>query len=328
MSAEPVGFADTFGRRFYYLRLSITEVCNFRCTYCLPNGYDGPSPSAFLHRDELVRVMRVFSRHGTRKIRLTGGEPVIRRDLPDLIEDAASTPGIEQVALTTNGYRLAENLERWQAAGLDQLNLSMDSLDPAQFQAITGHDLLKPILAGLDKALAMGITTKVNAVYMRDVNDRLGEFLHWLKDTPVTLRFIEVMETGAQPSFFHDHHVPLTNIKQQLLLEGWQPVVRRSDAGPAQEFWHPDYAGRIGLIMPYSKDFCTTCNRLRVTAQGKLHLCLFGEEGYDLRPWLQSDDQSEELAEVIQHSLGFKAETHGLHEHNPGITRDLSMLGG
>ena len=321
-------FEDTFGRRFYYLRLSITEVCNFRCTYCLPNGYDGPAPSAFLRRDELRRVMQVFARQGTRKIRLTGGEPSIRKDLPELIADARQTPGIERVALTSNGYRLLENADAWVAAGLDQLNLSIDSLDPQQFHAITGHDRLKTILKGLDHGLDLGLKVKVNAVYMRGVNDQLGNFLHWLKDTPITLRFIEVMETGADPGFYHRHHVPLNNVKQTLLLEGWLPVVQRVDAGPAQEFWHPDYAGRIGLIMPYSKDFCTTCNRLRVSAQGNLHLCLFGEEGFNLRPWLQTDDQQEELVEFIQTALGRKSATHGLHEHNPGLTRDLSMLGG
>lgn len=321
-------FSDNHGRRFHYLRLSITEVCNFRCTYCLPDGYHGPSPSVFLRRDELRRVMRVFADQGTRKIRLTGGEPSVRADLPEIIADARHTRGIERVALTSNGYRLAERVGVWRDAGLDQLNISIDSLDPRQFQAITGHDQLQSILRGLDVAVAAGLDVKVNAVYMKGVNDNLGEFLHWLRDMPLTLRFIEVMETGDNPAFYHDHHVPLTSMKQQLLLEGWQPVVRRLDAGPAQEFWHPDYAGRIGLIMPYSRDFCTTCNRLRVTAQGKLHLCLFGDHGYDLRPWLQADHQADALVGVIDQALGDKTATHGLHEHNTGITRDLSMLGG
>ncbi|MFY0665229.1 MAG: GTP 3',8-cyclase MoaA [Natronospirillum sp.] len=320
--------ADSFGRRFYYLRLSVTEVCNFSCTYCLPNGYSGPKPSAFMRRDELRRVMQVFAAEGTRKIRLTGGEPSLRADLPDIIADARQTQGIETVALTTNGYRLAESIADWQREGLSQLNVSIDSLDPAQFKAITGHDRLRAILQGVDASLAIGVPVKINAVYMRGVNDQLGQFLAWLKTTPVTLRFIEVMEVGAQPDFYHNHHVPLSNMKQQLLLEGWQPIVRGKDAGPAQEFWHPDYAGRIGLIMPYSRDFCTTCNRLRVTAQGKLHLCLFGETGYDLRPWLQEDAQQEELAAMIQEALGHKPATHGLHEHNTGLIRDLSMIGG
>lgn len=321
-------FSDNYGRRFSYLRLSVTEMCNFRCTYCLPNGYSGPRASAFLRRDELQRVMRVFAASGTQKIRLTGGEPSLRADLPALIEDAKSTPGIQRVALTTNGYKLAQSIDDWHAAGLSQLNLSIDSLDPQQFHAITGHDRLTEILLGVDRALALQMPVKINAVYMCGVNDQLGGFLHWLKDMPVTLRFIEVMETGAQPGFFEQRHVPLNNVKQQLLLEGWQPVVQRQDAGPAQEFWHPDYAGRIGLIMPYSRDFCTTCNRLRVSAQGKLHLCLFGDQGYDLRPWLQNDAQMEELVQVIQDALTHKTATHGLHERNTGITRDLSMLGG
>lgn len=320
--------ADTFGRRFRYLRLSVTEVCNFRCTYCLPNGYQGPKPRAFLRRDELQRVMRVFAHTGTRKIRLTGGEPSLRADLPDLIADARQTPGIETVALTTNGYRLAESVADWQQAGLTQLNVSIDSLDPDQFHAITGHDRLQGILRGVEASLALGLPVKINAVYMRGVNDRLSPFLAWLKTSPVTLRFIEVMEVGAQPEFYHRHHVPLSTMKQQLLLEGWQPIVRGKSSGPAEEFWHPDYVGRIGLIMPYSRDFCTTCNRLRVTAQGKLHLCLFGDTGYDLRPWLQNDTQQEALLQEIQRVLPYKPATHHLQAHDTGLIRDLSMIGG
>lgn len=321
-------FEDPHGRRFHYLRLSITEVCNFRCTYCLPNGYDGPKASRFLERAELRRVMSAFASQGTRKIRLTGGEPVLRNDLPDLISDARSQPGIEQVAITTNGYRLPKVLPDWEAAGLHQINISMDSLDPKQFQAITGHDRLRELLTGLYQALDLGFEVKVNAVWMRGVNDRLGPFLEWIRDVPITLRFIEVMETGAQPDFHERYFSPLNNVRQQLQLEGWQRLERPVHAGPAQEFHHPDYAGRIGLIMPYSPDFCTTCNRLRVTAQGQLHLCLFGENGYDLRPWLQRDNQQEELIDTIREAVGHKKATHGLHEHNPGLTRTLSMLGG
>lgn len=319
---------DAFGRRFYYLRLSITEVCNFRCTYCLPNGYDGPPMSAFLSRPELERVMRVFAHLGTRKIRITGGEPTLRVDCTDLIAAAKATPGIERVALTTNGYKMPQRVAQWRAAGLDQVNVSIDSFDAEQFKAITGHNRLQEILAGLDAALNEGLVVKVNTVYMKGVNDQLPKFLDWLRTHPVTLRFIEVMEVGSIPEFYERHHVALSSMRQQLLLEGWQPVVQRVDAGPAQEFWHPDFAGRIGLIMPYSNDFCSTCNRLRVSAQGKLHLCLFGEHGYDLRPWLQHDTQLPELVEVISQSLQHKTATHGLHERNTGITRDLSMLGG
>jgi len=319
---------DAFGRRFYYLRLSITEVCNFRCTYCLPNGYEGPPMSAFLTRAELGRVMRAFAQLGTRKIRITGGEPTLRNDCTDLIADAKATPGVERVAMTTNGYKMPQRVADWRAAGLDQVNISIDSFDAQQFKAITGHDRLQEVLAGLDAALAENLVVKVNAVYMKGVNDQLPQFLDWLRTHPVTLRFIEVMEVGSNPKFYERHHIALSSMRQQLLLEGWQPVVQRVDAGPAQEFWHPDFAGRIGLIMPYSKDFCSTCNRLRVSAQGKLHLCLFGEQGYDLRPWLQHDAQLPELVAMITDSLQHKTATHGLHERNPGITRDLSMLGG
>ncbi|MFY0663843.1 MAG: GTP 3',8-cyclase MoaA [Natronospirillum sp.] len=319
---------DHFGRRFYYLRLSVTEVCNFRCTYCLPNGYQGADRPTFLTTAEIRRLLSTFTALGTRKVRLTGGEPSIRKDLPEIIEIAHHTLGIERVALTTNGYRLPRQVKQWRDAGLDQINVSMDSLDAQQFKAITGHDRLREVLQGVEKAIALGLDVKINVVYMKGVNDQLSRYLDWLRTMPVTLRFIEVMEIGDQPDFHAHHHISLQATKQQLLLEGWQSIVRRRDAGPAEEFWHPDYAGRIGLIMPYGAGFCASCNRLRVSAQGKLHLCLFGEQGYELRPWLQSDTDADELAAVIQRALGNKTATHGLHEHNVGATRDLSMLGG
>jgi cyclic pyranopterin phosphate synthase len=319
---------DAIGRRFYYLRLSVTDVCNFRCTYCLPDGYQGKPDQSFLSLSEIRQTLIAFAALGTEKVRITGGEPGLRRDLPEIIDAAARTPGIRTVALTTNGYKLAERIAHWRQAGLSQLNVSIDTLDAAEFQSITGHDRLADILRGLDAAIAEGLSVKVNAVLMRGLPDQLTTFLSWLKAMPVTLRFIEVMETGDHSAFFREHHISGQSVKQQLLASGWHAVQRRRDAGPAEEFWHPDYQGRIGLIMPYSQDFCSSCNRLRISSTGKLHLCLFSDSGLDVRPWMQPDIPSTELQAQLAALLKHKAPSHLLHDGQTGGTQNLSIIGG
>ena len=319
---------DSYGRKFHYLRLSITDVCNFKCSYCLPDGYQCDSERDFLSLPEIKTVASAFAALGTSKIRVTGGEPSLRKDLPDIIAACKQTPGIEKVAITTNGYRFPQVIDDWQQAGIDAINVSIDSLDPTVFEAITGADKLKNILAGIDYAAAKHIPVKVNAVLMNGVtNQGLSQFKRWLKHTPVTLRFIELMETGQSQRFFKKHHLSGEPIKQQLLAEGWTRVIRDKSAGPAQEFQHPDYAGRIGLIMPYSKDFCDSCNRLRISATGKLHLCLFAEEGFDLRSEIAAGD-SLAVQEKLRRLLVNKDVSHWLHEGKTGATKHLAMLGG
>jgi GTP 3',8-cyclase len=321
--------SDNFGRRFYYLRLSITDVCNFRCAYCLPDGYACNGKRNFLSINEIRRLATAFSQLGFEKIRLTGGEPSLRKDLPEIISVCKNAPGIKTVAITSNGFKLPQHLPQWLDAGLDALNISIDSLNPRQFHAITGRDKLTTVLKGIDMALAKGMkTVKVNTVLMRHYNVHdMQIFLDWIKDIPVTLRFIELMRTGDNMSFFSKQHIAGETVKQKLLVSGWLPVLKDKSAGPAQEFSHPDYAGKIGLIMPYSKDFCKSCNRLRISALGKLHLCLFAEHGLSLRDHLQTDDL-EPLKTQIQSMLGDKKETHFLHQNLTGGTKHLSMLGG
>lgn len=322
---------DRFGRRFYYLRLSVTDICNYRCNYCLPEGIGcgrslkGENP---LSVPEVATLVRAFAALGTEKVRLTGGEPSLRKDLVPLLEAVRASDRIRRLAITTNGYRLPSQIDDWHRAGLDQVNVSIDSLDPAQFQHITGHDRLDKALAGLDRALALGIETKVNAVLLRQYNlAELDNFLAWIRETPVTLRFIELMRTGDNRAFFASNHVSGSDIETLLLRAGWEQVIRSRDAGPAREYFHPDYAGRIGLITPYGKDFCASCNRLRVSAQGKLHLCLFADQGFDMREIIAAGD-SEALAAHIRALIDGKTAGHQLHEGFTGATRNLAMLGG
>ena len=323
---------DTFARKFFYLRLSITDVCNFRCTYCLPNGYKpgGVTNKGFLSLEEIRRVTRAFSAMGTEKVRLTGGEPSLRRDFSDIIAAVRENHAIRQIAVTTNGYRLARDVAHWRDAGLTAINVSVDSLDARQFFAITGQDKFKQVMDGIDAAFAAGFEkVKVNTVLMRDVNHhQLDTFLSWIKPRPIQLRFIELMETGEGSDLFRKHHISGDVLRVELLKRGWIQKLRSRSDGPAQVFCHPDYAGEIGLIMPYEKDFCASCNRLRVSSVGKLHLCLFGDGGVDLRDLLQDDHQQAALEARIAASLAHKKQTHFLHQGNTGITQNLSYIGG
>ncbi|CAI3798337.1 GTP 3',8-cyclase MoaA [Rheinheimera sp. MM224] len=319
---------DGYGRRFSYLRLSITDVCNFRCSYCLPDGYQCDSDREFLSLKEIANTISAFAGLGTKKIRLTGGEPSLRRDLPDIIALAAATAGITQVAITTNGFKLPHFVEDWFSAGLTSLNVSIDSLDARLFHSITGQDKLHTILDGVHKALALGLKTKVNAVLLKPCGDtQLSSFLEWLKDVPVTLRLIELMQTGSNLEFFKQNHVSALPVKTQLLQQGWVQVLKEETSGPAEEFSHPDYAGRIGLIMPYNPGFCTSCNRLRISALGKLHLCLFAEQGIDLRPVLSSGT-IEEIQQQLVDLITQKKISHQLVSGLTGATQQFSMLGG
>jgi cyclic pyranopterin phosphate synthase len=322
---------DSFDRRFSYLRLSITEACNFRCDYCLPDGTDcGPDARAQdLTLDEIRRLVSAFAKLGTRKIRITGGEPSLRKDLTEIIRICKATPGIQTVALTTNGYRLHKDIDAWHEAGLDALNVSIDSLDHAKFAMITGHDKLQKILQGLQRAADIGIASiKVNAVLMKHYNaESLNDFFEFVRTRPITLRLIELMRTGDNEAFFSRHHLSGDTIIDSLKAQHWQERLAGPHAGPAREFWHPDFSGGVGLIMPYSKDFCATCNRLRVSSRGELFLCLFVDQHQSLRHLLQTDDPQPAMT-FLQEAIKGKAYSHHLHEQNPGATRQLAMIGG
>ncbi|MCC5853167.1 MAG: GTP 3',8-cyclase MoaA [Alkalimonas sp.] len=320
---------DAYARRFTYLRLSITESCNFRCSYCLPDGPDCSSRKDELTLSEIKRLVKAFALLGTRKVRITGGEPSLRKDLTDIIAACKQTEGIEQVALTTNGYRLQHDLSSWQQAGLDAINVSVDSLDAATFHLVTGENRLTAILAGIDQAMAAGIgKVKLNTVLLRQHNAlQLPDFLEFVRDKAVSLRFIELMRTNDNQSYYQQQHLSGASIQQQLLRQGWQLQQKGKSAGPALEYAHPDYQGQIGLIMPYSKNFCADCNRLRVSSRGQLFLCLFTEQHQNLRHLLQ-DDNPEPLMHYLQRAVLGKAASHELHQGNSGSTRHLAMIGG
>jgi GTP 3',8-cyclase len=320
---------DNFSRSFNYLRLSLTEKCNFKCNYCLPNGSECYSMDEDLTLLEIKRLVTAFALLGTKKIRLTGGEPSLRRDLTDIISTCKNIPGIESVTLTTNGFRLEKDVHSWRAAGLDSLNISIDSLRSDMFQLITGSNKLSSILTGLEQALQLDFRhVKINSVLLREHNaSELDAFIDFVKTRKVTIRFIELMRTGDNADFFSHQHLSGDAILGILINNGWTQKIRAQDAGPAKEFIHPDYAGSIGLIMPYSQDFCASCNRLRVSSKAELYLCLFAEQHLSFRDLLQTDDPEPVIA-FLQNALLQKTAGHRLWQTQTGSTRQLAMIGG
>ena len=321
---------DSFGRSFPYLRLSITNVCNFSCNYCLPNGYQGCKGTSFLRIDEIERLMSAFVDLGTNKIRLTGGEPTVRKDFTKIATLVSNHPAINKTAFTTNGYRLFKHAKQWRDAGLSNINISLDSLNSERFLQITGHDRLSEVLKGIDKAIEVGFErVKINTVLLKGVNDsELKDYLAWAKNSPISIRFIELMQTGDNLEYYKKYHLSASLISDELENNGWKVKQRSYDAGPAKEYIHPDYQGSIGFISPYSKDFCKGCNRLRVTSTGDLRLCLFGNQGISLRHLLQSDEQKPLLTKLISDQLAFKCSAHFLALGDTGITPNLASIGG
>lgn len=322
--------ADSFGRRFSYLRLSVTDACNFKCQYCLPNGYKKTSNESFLSAEEIGHLVAGFAEAGTRKIRLTGGEPTLRRDLLDLTAMIARTPGIQSVGLSTNGWNLKTLARPLRAAGLERVNVSVDSLDPARFALHTGTAKLSQVLDGIEAALAEGYrAVKLNAVLLRaHLDDEFRLFQDFARTRPVSIRFIELMPTLGNREYFTRQHVRSTDFAKRLVNEGWRELPRGPDDGPAREYAHPDFAGRFGLIAPYGQDFCGQCNRLRVTSRGGLRLCLFGEGEHSLRPYLQRAEDRDELHACLKRVLTEKKVSHFLTEERVGDNRSFSAMGG
>lgn len=320
---------DSYQRHFEYLRLSITEKCNFKCQYCLPNGYQKSSSDSFLSLSEIELILQAFVQLGVKKVRLTGGEPTLRRDFNEILSLVRSFPEIKEIALTTNGSRLLDNIETWQQLGLTHLNVSIDSFSANSFHLITGENSYHKIMAGVEKALTLpNLKIKINTVLMKGLNDHLNDYLTIIHDKKIDIRFIELMETGELTDLFNQYHISGSIITEQLIEQGWtlDDKIRRS--GPANMYSHPNYLGRIGVIMPYSHGFCDGCNRLRISSTGKLHYCLFGESAVDLRALIQTHHQLPELKSAILESLKKKPKTHALHLHNAGLTKNLSMIGG
>jgi len=325
---------DSFGRRFPYIRMSITDVCNFKCGYCLPNGYqaDKSDNRTFLNIKEIERLTKALSELGVCKIRLTGGEPTVRKDFFDILKVIKQYSGIKKTVITTNGYHLDQKAKKIKESGLDGINISIDSLDRETFKNITGHDRLPEILEGIKKLQELNFKNiKINAVLLKGVNDKEENFDKWaefIKTNEIDFRYIELMQTGDNLDYFNKYHVPSSKFVNYLNERNWIFQTFGKDAGPSKNYINTNYKGKFGVIAPYSKDFCKNCNRLRITAKGDLRLCLFGNTGINIRHLMQKDDQIEELKDLILKQLNFKKESHYLELGETGLTKNLSTTGG
>ncbi len=327
---------DSYGRRHDYLRISVTDRCNLRCLYCM--GAEGVQQIP--HRDiltyeEILQVVRAGAELGISKIRLTGGEPLVRKDLLHLVEKIALVPGITDLAMTTNGVMLPKYAAALKQAGLKRVNLSLDSLNPALYEKITRGGKLEQVLTGIDAALEQKLTpVKINTVLMKGLNHaEVPEFLRFAQQKPVQVRFIEYMPIGDHDKEYHKRYLPLTYVrdaakKMELPLS---PVLSSRTAGPAEIFTLPGGKGSVGLIHPISNHFCCSCNRLRLTAEGKLKACLYWQDEISVRPALGNPDA---LRQLLQEVLDRKPREHMMNLSrsgspvNPGAMRGMSKTGG
>src|SRR5581483_10705911 len=307
---------DTFGRVHNNLRISVTDRCNLRCTYCMPEEVVFLDKHALLSFEEIARFVRIGVPLGIDKVRLTGGEPLLRRELPRLVRMLADIPGIRDVGLTTNGLLLADQAQALYAAGLRRINISLDTLDPARFRQVTRRDGLDLVLKGIAAARKAGFEPiKVNAVSMRGLTEHeVVPLARYAREHGLEMRFIEYMPIGAdqweRDKVFFAHEI------MDLLEREICPLVPVDDydpRAPAMEFRSTDGGGRIGIIASVSRPFCMSCNRIRLTAEGKLRNCLFALDEVDVKPLLRGQASDEEIADTIRRNVHAKWEGHEIN---------------
>jgi cyclic pyranopterin phosphate synthase len=324
---------DGFSRPITYLRISVTDKCNLRCVYCMPeSGLPWLRRDEILSYEEIGEIVRAAATVGVRSIRLTGGEPLVRRDLNRLVAAIADIPGVDDIALSTNGLLLEEQVAGLAAAGLRRVNLSLDTLRADRFEAIARRPGLKSVLAGLDATIAAGLTpVKVNCVIMRGQNDdELVELAALTKDRPIFVRFIEVMPVHENLGLQRDAYVSSDEILERISADGdLRPVPGPRGNGPARYFAFPGAAGAVGVISPLSHDYCDRCNRVRLTADGHLRLCLFGDHALDLRTPLRAGASTPELADLLRSAMLIKPARHHLRlGQTASRMRAFSEIGG
>ncbi len=321
---------DPFGRRIEYVRLSVTDKCNLRCFYCMPKNFkDFEQPENWLSYGEIERVIKAFTELGVARVRLTGGEPLVRKNLSDLAQRLTSLPGLDDLSLSTNAVLLDKQANDLQKAGISRINVSLDTLNPEKFKKITGGEL-QPVLDGLIAAKEAGLAPiKVNVVAMKNINDdEFEDMVEFCLQHDFTLRFIETMPMGATSENATDHYLDLQIVKQRLekrfdLIPGVMP-----GGGPARYVQLRNTNLRIGFITPISQHFCESCNRVRLSVDGTLYLCLGQDDKVELRPLLRAGISDEELKACLVEAISLKPEKHEFKEKPEQVVRLMSMTGG
>lgn len=321
---------DRFGRSIEYLRLSVTDRCDLRCTYCMPKGFKGfEEPRHWLNFDEIERLVAAFARLGTSRVRLTGGEPLLRRNLTQLARRLAATPGIRDLSLSTNATRLARHAAELKAAGVSRINVSLDSLDRDCMEQITGRDSLAHIMEGLAAGKAAGFSPiKINMVAMQGVNDdEIDDMAAFCIEQGFILRLIEAMPMGD--SGRNAGYLDLRGVQARLQAKfSLRPQAQELGGGPARYLATPDGSASIGFITAMSQHFCATCNRVRLAVDGTLYLCLGQEEKFEFRPLLRGGASDAELEAAIRKAIELKPQQHEFRERPHKVIRFMSQTGG
>lgn len=330
-------FEDSYRRKIDYLRISVTDRCNLRCVYCMPpEGIELMDPHGILRYEELLRVARVAVEHGVTKIRVTGGEPLVRRGIIEFLSSLASLKDLEDLSLTTNGVLLRDYAQRLKDAGLKRVNVSLDTMKRERFLKITRGDNLKQVLDGLEEALRVGLTpVKINMVVIKGFNDdEVLDFAKLSLTRPYHVRYIEYMPFNSQEGWQKDKCLTAKEIKEMIEKE-IAPLEAVADpeggAGPARRFRFKDAAGEIGLISPLSEHFCGSCNRLRLTSDGKLRVCLFSDSEIDIRKALRDGSGDDVIEHLLFQAVAEKPEGHNI-SFNENVfkkcSKTMSFIGG
>ncbi|XP_028981987.1 molybdenum cofactor biosynthesis protein 1 isoform X2 [Diachasma alloeum] len=324
---------DSFGRKHTYLRISVTERCNLRCLYCMPaEGVKLTKNENILKTDEILRLARLFVKRGVRKIRLTGGEPTVRKDIVDIIAQLRQLEEIESIGMTTNGLVLTRQLPALQRAGLDALNISLDSLHKDRFEKFTRRQGWSRVMAAIDLAVQLQFNpVKVNCVIMRGFNDdELTDFVELTRDKPIDIRFIEYMPFDGN-KWDESKMVSFKEMKEKIRekFPDFQPM-KNSSNSTSKAFYVPGFIGQVGFITSMSEHFCYSCNRLRITADGNLKVCLFeGKSEVSLRDAIRSGAGDEEIEEIIGLAVSKKKKQHaGMLNLKDMENRPMILIGG
>lgn len=321
---------DGYGRTVDYVRIALTNACNLRCTYCLREDDEGPAPALIqLDREQLRTLIGILGEMGMRKVRFTGGEPLLRRDLPELISMTKRTPGIEVVKITTNGLLLERRLQALIDAGIDGINLSLDTLDADRFRSITRRDEFTRVRRALDLLLGTPLPgIKINMLLLRGINhDEIPDFVNLTRESDITVRFMELQPFDDRQIWRTGRFMGADMIREHLLREfpGIEPVTGTDTEHYSYRI--PGYRGSVAIIPAYSRNFCSRCSRLRITADGRLVSCLYRHESIDIRPLLRETPKTEELRQAIEQAVKMKPQD-GLKSRTGTAVTSMSQIGG
>ena len=323
---------DQIGRTIDYLRISVTDRCNLRCSYCMPKqGIESVPHDSIFTFDEIYKIVRIMVALGITKVRFTGGEPLVRKNLVSLISDVSHILGIKDIAMTSNGVLLGENLDALKAAGLKRVNISLDTCDRDNFIRITGADEYVRVTKAIDYAVDLGLGVKINCVACQEFNENeLEEIAAIAKDKPVDVRFIELMPIGCGRAY---HGIPSDEILRRLEKEygACTPVDVSSGNGPAQYYSFQGFVGKVGFISPMSHKFCRECSRIRLTSEGRLKLCLHYDTGIELKPLLRQGYSDDAIKMRILEAVKSKPESHSFEKTDREVHiehRKMVQIGG